>query len=90
MGIRQSRCLSRAGDKKSDKGRTILPKSSTEVQNLSSFVWSIAEILRGDFKQSEYGKVKASCSTLSSGWGPEIVGVATAGFSLTVSAETRN
>jgi type I restriction enzyme M protein len=28
-----------------------------EVQNLSSFVWSIAEILRGDFKQSEYGKV---------------------------------
>lgn len=27
------------------------------VNNLSSFVWSIAEILRGDFKQSEYGKV---------------------------------
>lgn len=27
------------------------------VQSLSSFVWSIAEILRGDFKQSEYGKV---------------------------------
>jgi type I restriction enzyme M protein len=30
---------------------------STRVQNLGSFVWSIAEILRGDFKQSEYGKV---------------------------------
>ena len=30
---------------------------SAEVQNLSAFVWSIAEILRGDFKQSEYGKV---------------------------------
>lgn len=28
-----------------------------EINNLSSFVWSIAEILRGDFKQSEYGKV---------------------------------
>ncbi|MBU4534082.1 MAG: type I restriction-modification system subunit M [Firmicutes bacterium] len=28
-----------------------------EITNLSSFVWSIAEILRGDFKQSEYGKV---------------------------------
>ncbi len=27
------------------------------VTNLSGFVWSIAEILRGDFKQSEYGKV---------------------------------
>ena len=30
---------------------------TTEIQNLSGFVWSIAEILRGDFKQSEYGKV---------------------------------
>ena len=28
-----------------------------DVQNLGSFVWSIADILRGDFKQSEYGKV---------------------------------
>mgnify|MGYP002149111353 CR=1 FL=1 len=25
--------------------------------NLSSFIWSIAELLRGDYKQSEYGKV---------------------------------
>jgi len=31
--------------------------SNSDVQNLGSFVWSIAEILRGDFKQSEYGKV---------------------------------
>ena len=30
---------------------------SSDVQSLGSFVWSIAEILRGDFKQSEYGKV---------------------------------
>lgn len=30
---------------------------TTDIQNLGSFVWSIAEILRGDFKQSEYGKV---------------------------------
>lgn len=29
----------------------------SDIQNLGSFVWSIAEILRGDFKQSEYGKV---------------------------------
>lgn len=28
-----------------------------DISNLGSFVWSIAEILRGDFKQSEYGKV---------------------------------
>lgn len=31
--------------------------NSKKIQNLSSFSWSIAEILRGDFKQSEYGKV---------------------------------
>ncbi|MFP7673495.1 N-6 DNA methylase [Marivita sp. S0852] len=29
----------------------------TDIKNLGGFVWSIAEILRGDFKQSEYGKV---------------------------------
>jgi len=31
--------------------------TTTKVQKLSSFAWSIAEILRGNFKQSEYGKV---------------------------------
>ncbi|GAB4542487.1 MAG: class I SAM-dependent DNA methyltransferase [Roseibium sp.] len=31
--------------------------ATESIQNLGSFVWSIAEILRGDFKQSEYGKV---------------------------------
>jgi len=31
--------------------------TGSKVQNLGSFAWSIAEILRGDFKQSEYGKV---------------------------------
>jgi type I restriction enzyme M protein len=30
---------------------------SSNAQFLASFVWTIAEILRGDFKQSEYGKV---------------------------------
>ena len=30
---------------------------SADVKSLGSFVWSIAEPLRGDFKQSEYGKV---------------------------------
>ncbi|WP_324260735.1 class I SAM-dependent DNA methyltransferase [Altererythrobacter sp. H2] len=28
-----------------------------EIRSLSGFVWSVADILRGDFKQSEYGKV---------------------------------
>src|SRR3984885_3575539 len=29
----------------------------SHAQSLASFVWSVADILRGDFKQSEYGKV---------------------------------
>lgn len=31
--------------------------SGTDIKSLGAFVWSIAETLRGDFKQSEYGKV---------------------------------
>ena len=34
-----------------------MSEKDTKVKNLGGFVWSIAEILRGDFKQSEYGKV---------------------------------
>ncbi len=36
------------------------PESSTAIRgnsNLSSFIWSVADLLRGDYKQSEYGKV---------------------------------
>lgn len=31
--------------------------AARDIKTLGSFVWSIAELLRGDFKQSEYGKV---------------------------------
>jgi type I restriction enzyme M protein len=31
-----------------------MAESST---NLSSFIWSVADLLRGDYKQSDYGKV---------------------------------
>ena len=34
-----------------------MPGANANVRGLGGFVWSIAEILRGDFKQSEYGKV---------------------------------
>lgn len=30
---------------------------NNDITSLGGFVWSIAEVLRGDFKQSEYGKV---------------------------------
>ena len=31
--------------------------SSEIVQNSTNFIWSLAELLRGDYKQSEYGRV---------------------------------
>ncbi|MEX2621781.1 MAG: class I SAM-dependent DNA methyltransferase, partial [Egibacteraceae bacterium] len=35
-----------------------LPLSATEtVRNHAAFVWSVADLLRGDYKQSEYGRV---------------------------------
>jgi type I restriction enzyme M protein len=35
------------------------PRSTTTpaTPNLSAFIWSVADLLRGDFKQSDYGKV---------------------------------
>ena len=30
---------------------------ATQNSNLSSFIWSVTDLLRGDYKQSEYGKV---------------------------------
>ena len=34
-----------------------MPGTNADIRGLGGFVWSIAEILRGNFKQSEYGKV---------------------------------
>lgn len=40
-------------------GRQEIQRSvrSMNPQALASFLWSIAELLRGDYKQSDYGKV---------------------------------
>ena len=34
-----------------------VPSRPAGEQNLSSFLWAVADLLRGDYKQSEYGKV---------------------------------
>jgi type I restriction enzyme M protein len=35
-----------------------VPNGSSEtIKNHASFIWSVADLLRGDYKQSEYGKV---------------------------------
>jgi type I restriction enzyme M protein len=31
--------------------------SSETLRNHSAFIWSVADLLRGDYKQSEYGRV---------------------------------
>jgi type I restriction enzyme M protein len=33
------------------------PQQPSGKQNLSAFIWSVADLLRGDYKQSDYGKV---------------------------------
>lgn len=59
--------------------------------NLSSFIWSVAELLRGDCKQSEYGKaavrvpVKLGRSSVST---IEIVGGVQAGDQMILSDRT--
>jgi len=30
---------------------------SPTIRNHAAFIWSVADLLRGDYKQSEYGKV---------------------------------
>jgi type I restriction enzyme M protein len=30
---------------------------SPSIRNHASFIWSVADLLRGDYKQSEYGRV---------------------------------
>jgi type I restriction enzyme M protein len=55
MGGASVLCLCAAG---SVKGGTGMDDTTAHQANaLAGFVWQIAEILRGDFKQSEYGKV---------------------------------
>jgi type I restriction enzyme M protein len=38
-------------------GLATLGPQPTGKQNLSAFIWSVADLLRGDYKQSDYGKV---------------------------------
>ena len=37
---------------------------STTVKNHAAFIWSVADLLRGDYKQSEYGKVTLPLTVL--------------------------
>jgi type I restriction-modification system DNA methylase subunit len=31
--------------------------ASVQVRNHAAFIWSVADLLRGDYKRSEYGKM---------------------------------
>lgn len=30
---------------------------SEKIKELANFIWSVADLLRGDYKQADYGKV---------------------------------
>ena len=36
---------------------TGMAETSSAIKNHAQFIWSVADLLRGDYKQSEYGKV---------------------------------
>lgn len=38
-------------------GERAVERHLMSQQNLSSFIWSVADLLRGDYQQSEYGNV---------------------------------
>lgn len=42
------------GDPAADRGAI---KNGSAVKNHAGFIWWVADLLRGDYKQSEYGKV---------------------------------
>jgi len=44
--------------------------------NLSSFIWSVADLLRGDYKQSDYGKVILRSEAVRSGLKDVLLGPA--------------
>jgi type I restriction enzyme M protein len=39
----------------SARERVLVPRET--IRNHAAFIWSVADLLRGDYKQSEYGKV---------------------------------
>lgn len=58
-GIRHSRCAGQRGYPSASAvtGRQDNNRARMSSTNLSSFIWSVADLLRGDYKQSDYGKV---------------------------------
>ena len=38
-------------------GRVFTVHRDDTIRNHAAFIWSVADLLRGDYKQSEYGKV---------------------------------
>ena len=39
--------------------------SDESINNHAAFIWSVADLLRGDYKQSEYGRVILPFTVLS-------------------------
>ena len=42
---------------------------SETIKNHAAFIWSVADLLRGDYEQSEYGRVILPCGCRKLGRG---------------------
>ena len=53
LGVSQVEYLDQAAHVVGEPARGLM----TETKNHAAFIWSVADLLRGDYKQSDYGKV---------------------------------
>lgn len=69
MAPREARALrSTTSPTQCPQRRLQIPRAvSMPEPNLSSFMWSVADLLRGDYKQSKYGKVTSPSRTRTRG-----------------------
>jgi len=45
------------GNEQSSEQGVLVPVGADNINNHAAFIWSVADLLRGDYKQSEYGRV---------------------------------
>jgi type I restriction enzyme M protein len=57
LGRGRGGAVSLANGSRAATGPAPLGPQPSDKQNLSAFIWSVADLLRGDYKQSDYGKV---------------------------------
>jgi type I restriction enzyme M protein len=57
VGAAPTRATTKHGGAKADTVPPPSPRSFNGFSEITSFIWSVADLLRGDYKQADYGKV---------------------------------